>query len=282
MSKQYLNGIPYGVSMPYRELTQAEYDALPDSKNNDGIMYFIKNAGVAGGIKMFALADIYDTNEREIGVWKDGKPIYQKGFECNFTSTTSWYNTQISASDMETMISGTAIDSDSQCYPIIVGTYTSPSRTIGIRLPQADSGGSNIKFMSIQYTKISDVAGSGTLAQGGVPSHHYSTEEQVIGTWIDGKPLYEKTFAKNNVEVYNGYSFAHGISNLELVTDLKVFMKNSAQYQDNLFIPINSDMSVNIGFRANETYIKATGSNNFGPLSDRYWYFIIQYTKTTD
>ena len=23
--------------------------------------------------------------------------------------------------------------------------------------------------------------------------HNYSTEEQVIGTWIDGKPIYEKT-----------------------------------------------------------------------------------------
>ena len=59
-------------------------------------------------------------------------------------------------------------------------------------------------------------------------------------------------------------------------------MKNSAQYADNLFIPINADMSTSIGFRANATYIKTTGSNNFGPLSDRYWYFIIQYTKTTD
>lgn len=30
------------------------------------------------------------------------------------------------------------------------------------------------------------------LAQGGY-AHHYSTTEQVVGTWIDGKPLYEKT-----------------------------------------------------------------------------------------
>ena len=37
-----------------------------------------------------------------------------------------------------------------------------------------------------------EYAGSG--GSGGVPTHHYSTNEQVIGTWIDGKPLYEKTF----------------------------------------------------------------------------------------
>lgn len=41
-------------------------------------------------------------------------------------------------------------------------------------------------------------------------------------------------------------------------------------------------MSANIGFRANVTNIVAKGSNNFGALSDRYWYFIVQYTKTTD
>lgn len=37
-------------------------------------------------------------------------------------------------------------------------------------------------------------------------SHNYSTNEQVIGTWIDGKPLYEKTIIK----AYNELA-THGI-----------------------------------------------------------------------
>jgi len=110
----------------------------------------------------------------------------------------------------------------------------------------------------------------------------FSTDEREIGVWIDGKPLYEKTIVKNNIEIQADVIIAHNISNIELVIDLKVFMKNSAQYPDNLFIPINADMSANIGFRTNATNIVAKGSNNFGALSDRYWYFIIQYTKTTD
>lgn len=271
MSKQYLNGIPYGVSMPYRELTQAEYDALPDSKNNDGIMYFIKNAGVAGGIKEFALADIYDTNEREIGVWKDSKPIYQKGFECNFTVTTSWYNTQISASDMETMISGIAIDSDSQCYPIIVGTYSSPSRTIGIRLPQSDSGGNNIKFMVVRYTKISDVAGSGTLAQGGVPAHHYSTNEQVIGTWIDGKPIYEKTYTGLSITVSNASAWTttgQTISNIKSIVDIKAIDIVGQCYATTGGISSNYGISIAL-------------ASIMGTSRD-ITTIIIQYTKTTD
>lgn len=31
--------------------------------------------------------------------------------------------------------------------------------------------------------------------------HHYSTDEQVVGTWIDGKTLYEKTFKFDNVSI---------------------------------------------------------------------------------
>ena len=57
----------------YVELTQSEYDALPDSKLTDGILYCI----VEG--EKFAPV-IYSLEEREIGVWTDGKPLYQKSF----------------------------------------------------------------------------------------------------------------------------------------------------------------------------------------------------------
>ena len=78
MPKQILNGIQYGTSRPYVELTQAEYENLPDSKNQNGVMYFIKDGGTGRGIKCFGLADIYSTAEKEIGVWIDGRPLYQK------------------------------------------------------------------------------------------------------------------------------------------------------------------------------------------------------------
>jgi hypothetical protein len=32
-----------------------------------------------------------------------------------------------------------------------------------------------------------------TISGGGSGGHNYSTQEQVVGTWIDGKPLYEIT-----------------------------------------------------------------------------------------
>lgn len=50
MGKQILNGVVYGNQVPYRELTKAEYDALPNSKYNDGIMYYIRDVSSPEGL----------------------------------------------------------------------------------------------------------------------------------------------------------------------------------------------------------------------------------------
>ena len=48
-------------------------------------------------------------------------------------------------------------------------------------------------YITLQYTKTTDTAGSGTWTPQGVPAIHYSTDEQVVGTWVDGSTLYEIT-----------------------------------------------------------------------------------------
>lgn len=41
----------------------------------------------------------------------------------------------------------------------------------------------------------------GQPVSGGSSGETYSTEETVIGTWIDGKPLYRKCFQANNYTI---------------------------------------------------------------------------------
>ena len=48
--------------------------------------------------------------------------------------------------------------------------------------------------ITIWYTKNSDVPGSGSYNTFGELMHHYSTEEKVVGTWVDGNTLYEKSY----------------------------------------------------------------------------------------
>ena len=54
---------------------------------------------------------------------------------------------------------------------------------------------------------------------GGSSSHTYSTEEQVVGKWIDGRDVYEKTYEVNTTTPLgtNTYAFNHEITDLDRV-----------------------------------------------------------------
>ena len=62
-----------------RDLTQAEYDALPAEQKAKGLI-FLPDDGSGGGGQSGSGEEIYSTEERRIGTWIDGKPIYQKTF----------------------------------------------------------------------------------------------------------------------------------------------------------------------------------------------------------
>ena len=117
----------------------------------------------------------------------------------------------------------------------------------------------------------------------------YSTEEKVIGTWIDGKPIYRKTF------YLTGSNSSTSITSLN--TD-KVWVDVSASYitwqvtstQKRVcpvsILHVGSSACANIGFQAN-VYIKNESglfiiieSGSGVTLTDNY--ITIKYTKTTD
>lgn len=66
------------VDTPVRSiLTQAEFDALPEAEQNSGV-YFISgevDGGDSGGSD--ESLDVYSTEEKRIGTWIDGKPLYR-------------------------------------------------------------------------------------------------------------------------------------------------------------------------------------------------------------
>ena len=75
-----------GGNADYVELTQAEYNALTPQEKMNGKLYFIKDGQGEGGPSYF-FPVIYSTEEREVGVWKDGKPLYQKTVMESVSST---------------------------------------------------------------------------------------------------------------------------------------------------------------------------------------------------
>lgn len=145
---------------------------------------------------------IYSDTEREVGVWRDGKPLYQitKIYQ-NVSISTNSYTTLESAWGMELIHAFGFLVENGKRYAI-------PETSIRI---EVDSSGSIICvsktsswngdfYVTFQYTKPTDTPGSGTWTPSGVPAVHYSTDEQVVGTWVDGKTLYQKTLTYQNIQ----------------------------------------------------------------------------------
>ena len=134
-------------------------------------------------------------------------------------------------------------------------------------------------WITVQYTKTTDVAGSGNWNTDGVPTHHYSTSEQVVGTWINNKPLYEKTVELTSLEYdTNWHDRTHGIADIATIVDVKAVCTTS----DGYFYPVPTPRAnTTLGFTLEFTATKVSYLNNWVSQPDKL-YVTIQYTKTTD
>ena len=117
---------------------------------------------------------------------------------------------------------------------------------------------------------------------GGGGSHTYSTAEQVVGTWIDGKPVYEITL---HFTVLNQNYLPAGIDE---IIDISCMLQASS---DNWWRPIPwlyaSGSSIQTGAWAGGFgVIPSTGEvafqlgNNLGAISKGI--IVARYTKTAD
>lgn len=114
----------------------------------------------------------------------------------------------------------------------------------------------------------------------------YSTNEQKIGTWINGKPLYRKVVTYfHNAEIgaegeVTNISIPHNISNLEQC------FKVNCTVSGGFIVPlISSNNGTAITAGAGITKIDNININ-LRIVNDRWsnrtWYIILEYTKTTD
>ena len=182
----------------YVELTQSEYDALPDSKLTDGILYCIKDTGIVEGEKFAPV--IYSLEEREIGVWTDGKPLYQKTINCGALPDNTSNSIAHNITNLDTIVKsfGHAKSSINQT-PIPFTNNTTVGSQVAlivdsenVILRTNDYRSNYTGYVTLQYTKTTDTPGSGKWTTQGVPAVHYDGNEKVIGTWF-GRTLYEKT-----------------------------------------------------------------------------------------
>ena len=119
----------------------------------------------------------------------------------------------------------------------------------------------------------------------------YSTDEQVIGTWIDGKPLYQitKVFTKSTITT-GTTTFAHGIANVDEICNADASFKFYGYQPEQRYVAklpwLYVDGTVTSatyagGYRIGKTLIFVQLGNALYTDTTE-WIFTIQYTKTTD
>lgn len=175
-----------GGSSTFAGLSDVSLTSLTDGDfpQYDATAQKWKNVAIAG---VSVQPVIYSTEEREIGVWTDARPLYQK--------------------------------------TVSVGGTVPTGAVLITRI-------SNEGYDTIQYIKSADTPGSGTWTPSGVPAVHYSTDEQVVGTWYDGSTLYQKTITFNAVYSSSWVIYSHGIQNVDEIVSLKAAITSQGTYYE--------------------------------------------------
>ena len=112
----------------------------------------------------------------------------------------------------------------------------------------------------------------------GGAANEYSTTEKVVGTWIDGKPLYQKTVDCGALPNKTEKTVAYGISNLGYVVSIDGFATNLTNHYALPFI--TSTGSDQVVVSVNATNIRVTSASDRSNITTSY--VTLQYTKTTD
>lgn len=115
--------------------------------------------------------------------------------------------------------------------------------------------------------------------------NEFSTDEKIIGAWIDGKPLYSKTYSFNNtMSASYPIEKEHGISNVStiFIDTAHSFIVDTA---NNNSIPLptpcsDGNFDDDVGVQVDATYIHIYPRTTWNTTWKKV--VTVNYTKTTD
>ena len=209
--------------------------------------------------------------------------VHQDATEFTSLQIGSSTNPIISYADSNDWANVIRSNSDSSIYKN--GSVTPiPNKTIkGTYQSSTDTSDRNILVGS--YSRPTNTSVLYCIATKNIfldPSMNYSESECVVGTWVDGKPIYQKVFLNQTHKSGSGQIFNTGITTVSEIILLDMIIDRTGNsfvddviYGDNYF---NNSAYYGYGFR------KSTGElfyNNTGGTTGKFK-LIMRYTKTTD
>ena len=108
--------------------------------------------------------------------------------------------------------------------------------------------------------------------------HEYSTEEKVVGKWIDGKHIYEKVINSGYLQNTSSISINVSTLNIDSIIQLKgITFTDDKLNQRPITLGTSDNNAIRIDFTNNN--IRIFTWSNWSAYNS---FIIIQYTKTTE
>lgn len=224
----------------------------------------------------------FSTDEKVIGTWIDGKPLYQKTVDCGALPNNNNKSIPYNINNVERFVyvEGVYYDtSDPKLAGFLPKVHSVninqqvflDTRNGNIFLSAASDQSSYSSYVTLRYTKTTDTA----VASG----------EKIVGQWIDGKPVYEKTLSINTPTSTTEESHSIGVSIDKAISINAIIITPYGTNYCGSIYAINS-------FEKGIKFFVETNSNLSNPnslsvyISQYSWmdlpcYVTIRYTKTT-
>lgn len=261
-----------------KQSEEGDIDEIIDVYPQAGNLVSIVNA--------FNKGDIYSTEEKMIGQWTDGKPLYQKTFVQSISVAVgdTAYVGDLSGLNIDFGTVSEYVMIDTNGYATALTHFD-----VWLRVPQNNIGVTNKStqakvgqmYVTIQYTKTTDVAISIGEAT------EYSTDEKIVGTWIDGKPIYQCTYNVGTLNLGTTWSS----STLDFTVDRLINAIGCGESIDNnnidagaVVFPVRGvnmytyDLSVKAS-KENNKFVIYSYAGNIQKILNAY--LTVQYTKAT-
>lgn len=269
-----------GILYPLKKGQTLSVSGVTTQYESNYIVYGIQEGSPVTFLSEYASA-CYDTTEREVGCWIDGKPLYQitRAYN-NIGGTTVRVN--VADLNIDRVVETKLSSKNTPSNQIGSGYYINSGDFLRVYLDTStnelvfDRGTYHAMtsdgFVTVCYTKTTDVAGSGKLTPTAMPTVHYDTNEQVIGTFL-GKTLYQRTwdFSATGILVsYNAWTDTSiDSTNMENIVSVKATHPDGTCYEGIMADPTRQSHTI-VG-------LQTTRNGNDARLQ----YVTIQYTKTT-
>ena len=231
-----LNAKAGGGNANEMELTWAEYLALTEEEKNNGTTYYITDKNPISsekGFKSTLLATLND-QPQEIDFSNYDLILYQAyNNEVNLYSSAVFMPSFINrAGNIILSIDVTdriIIDSTNA---ITLNAFNCAIDVYGMNF--VGSGGEDGSGLSEKY-------------------HNYSTDEQIVGTWIDGRNVYEKVINMENATWSQEIIIQE---NVDIIVEENLYYSDST-LQNGSFIPCKGFPQINYWFYTHLTYLRS-------------------------